>query len=255
MDYTQHLDDLQRIAVEAGKIIMRFYETDVAVEEKADSSPVTEADVAANQYIVGELEKLTPEIPIIAEENAENAQLDLEKTPYFWLVDPLDGTKSFIRREGEFTVNIGLIEGDKPVMGVIYIPVQQTLYYGAVGKGAWRQEGKEAAQAIEARTPPEDGVDVVMSLSHNTPETDAFVSDLKVRHAIAASSSLKFCAIAQGRADVYPRFGPTMEWDTAAGHAILNAAGGRVELPHGAPLLYGKLHYRNPYFVGYGKSE
>lgn len=249
------LPEIVTIAEEAGRLLMEYYGGQLAVEKKADASPVTDADVAANTLIVEALQKLTPEIPVIAEENAENAMVENRESAAFWLVDPLDGTKSFIRRTGQFTVNIGLIEAQRPVMGVIYIPVAGMMYYGHVGEGAWRRKDGQEAEPIRARLPRGDVRDVVVSHSHLTPETKAFLEDITVGEQVAAASSLKFCTIAEGNADIYPRFGQTMEWDTAAGHAIVVAAGGSVEMPWGAPLLYAKHDYRNGYFIAYGQKS
>lgn len=219
---------------------------------KPDHSPVTDADMAAHYMIVDALHQWTPEIPVVSEENS--AQPDIGASTCFWLVDPLDGTKSFIRGDDEFTVNIALIEGDRPVFGVIYIPVEATLYYGSEAYGAYRQKPDDAPRHIRARQQPEDGATVLVSQSHNTPATDAFMANLTVAETQRASSSLKFCRVAEGAADVYPRYGRTMEWDTAAGHAILAAAGGRMETEDGKPFLYGKQGFENGGFIAWGAA-
>lgn len=252
------LETLCAIAREAGDIIMEHYRAGapgahIASERKDDDSPVTLADLAANRHIVAALRMLTPDTPIIAEEGGFMEQ-EAVTAPAFWLVDPLDGTKSFITRKGEFTVNIGLIKNKQPVQGVVYVPVEGMLYAGDVtAHRAFRQKDGGAPEPMATRTPPAGGFDVVMSKSHLTPETEAFIQKLNVRSTVAAASSLKLCAVACGEADVYPRFGRTMEWDIAAGHAVLLAAGGRLETPEGAPFAYQKPDFANGYFVAWGK--
>lgn len=236
-------------ARDAGQLIMTYFRGDMNARNKGDHSPVTDADVAANGLIVKALHEMAPHIPIIAEEDDE---LGMGGHETFWLVDPLDGTRSFVRGETEFTVNIGLIHQHKPVMGVIYVPATGILYHGQVGKGAWREGGLGQSVPIAVRKPAEDGLVVVKSRSHPSAATQAFLDTIKVKTMIAGSSSVKFCQVAEGAADIYPRFGRTMEWDTAAGHAILDAAGGRVVNVDGTPFLYGKAGYENPPFIAYG---
>ena len=241
----QYLERCVEIARDAGKLIMTYFSGQFTTRQKEDNSPVTDADIAANQLITAALLQLAPNIPIIAEEDEEAGT---HGHSLFWLVDPLDGTRSFVRGEGEFTVNIGLIQHGKPVLGVIYVPTTQTMYYGAIGTGAFKN-----TVPIMARTAPTDGLIVTRSKSHPSPATTAYMETLKIREVRSGSSSIKFCEIAEGRADIYPRFGRTMEWDTAAGHAILAAAGGRVETTDGKPLTYGKPGYENPHFIAFGK--
>ena len=228
---------------------MTYFEGNLNTRKKEDNSPVTDADVAANALIVNALHLITPQIPVVAEEDDVLAANGHET---FWLVDPLDGTRSFVRGEGEFTVNIGLIHRQRPVLGVIYVPVTGILYHGQEGKGAFREGGQGQAVAINVRKPADDGLVVVKSRSHPSAATTAFLETIKVKEMIPGSSSVKFCQVAEGAADIYPRFGRTMEWDTAAGHAILDAAGGRVETADGKPFLYGKPGYENPAFIAYG---
>ncbi len=242
------------IAQAAGEVILGYHQTDVAVARKADASPVTAADHAANHLIVRELQELAPEIPIISEEGETHV---LPENPErFWLVDPLDGTKSFLRGEAEFTVNIGLVtrhgNGYYPSMGVIYLPVTRQLYAGSEAGDAWRQDHDGPRRPIYTRPAPPAGMTAVVSLSHRDRKTDAFLAELSISERVAAASSLKFCRVAEGAADIYPRFGPTMEWDTAAGHAIVLAAGGRVETPQGDPFTYGRPDFRNGPFVVWG---
>lgn len=247
--YTQYLVPCCDIAKRAGSLIMRYYNEGFATRQKDDASPVTDADVAANQLIVEALRLLTPGIPIIAE---EDETLDSTTQECFWLVDPLDGTRAFVRGEPEFTVNIGLIYQKKPVLGVIYAPPQDLLYSGLVGQGAWRQSGNAPQEAIEVRTPAKDGLVVVRSKSHPSAATEAYLKTLHIKEMRAGSSSIKLCMVAEGSADIYPRLGRTMEWDTAAGHAILTAAGGSVKTTDGATLSYGKPGFENPHFIAYG---
>lgn len=249
ISHSQYLASCCQIAVEAGEIIMTYFQKEHGARQKADHSPVTDADIAANTLITKALLQLAPHIPVIAEE--DDGPLG-EGHGLFWLVDPLDGTRSFVRGEPEFTVNIGLIEHSKPVLGVIYAPPQQMLYFGEVGKGAMRSHAGGTPEPIHVRTRPADGVTVIKSKSHPSAATTDYLKQYQVKEMITGSSSIKFCTVAEGKADIYPRFGRTMEWDTAAGHAILLAAGGRVENAHGQPLSYGKTGYENPPFIGFG---
>ena len=252
-NYEALLPDLVAVSHDAGDAIMKVYATDFDVARKEDDSPVTEADLAAEAIITPVLERLTPDIPIVAEEAASRGEIpDVGDTP-FWLVDPLDGTKEFLNRNGEFTVNIGLIVDKQPVLGVIFAPALGDTYTGVVGVGATRAREGAAAEPIATRAVPSDGVTVLASRRHGDPETlSAFLDGRPLAGMKNAGSSLKFCLLAAGEADVYPRFGPTMEWDTAAGHAILRAAGGRVTLEDGSPLLYAKDPLRNPNFIAWG---
>lgn len=244
------LSAIHELAREAGEMIMPYYQSGLAVEQKADLSPVTEADRVAHTHIMAGLRALTPDIPIISEESESHPEIS--SSSCFWLVDPLDGTKSFIRGSGSFTVNIGLIENNTPQLGVIYAPVEKTSYLGLLGEGAWKQEAGEPLCAIACRMPPEEGLYAVVSFSHLDPKTEQFLAKHPIAGRTAGSSSIKFCAVAEGIADLYPRFGTTMEWDTAAGHAIVAAAGGRVITPDGNPFLYGKPDFRNDAFIVWG---
>jgi len=239
------------IAKQAGTAIMNIYGTDdFAVEYKDDHSPLTAADKASHEVIMAGLEKNFPDIPILSEEGADTPYEIRKQWQQFWLVDPLDGTKEFIKRNGEFTVNIALIEDGQPVAGVVYVPVQDKLYWGITGKGAWRQQESDMPQKIEVRNPdPQKGLTVVMSRSHPSPELEEYLKTIKVADAISVGSSLKLCVVAEGQADLYPRLGPTMEWDTAAGHAVVVAAGGRVVTLEGNTLRYNKEDLLNPFFA------
>ncbi len=249
------LHEIVSIALAAGDIIMDIYGGPVEVRTKDDSSPVTQADEAAEKHILAALAALTPDIPVVAEEQAEGGTMPDISRGVFWLVDPLDGTKEFISRNGEFTVNIALVMNGNPVLGVVHAPAIGRTFYGAEDEGAFCLEDGEA-RAISARPAPADGVVVVASRSHGAgEELDAFLGSLNVASTSPAGSSLKFCLVAAGEADLYPRFGRTMEWDTAAGQAVLMAAGGRVETTAGEPLLYGKEGVENPHFIAYGAQN
>ncbi|MCB9959150.1 MAG: 3'(2'),5'-bisphosphate nucleotidase CysQ [Rhodospirillaceae bacterium] len=249
------LEAVDRLALAAGGVILPFYNdggptADVLV--KSDGSPVTAADHAAEAVIEAGLVELTPGLPVVAEEAMAAGRAPQIASGPFWLVDPLDGTKEFIAHRGTFTVNIALVTEGRPVLGVVYAPALGERYLGGEGLGAWFDAG-EGRRAITVRTPPEEGVTVVASRSHGNPERRAaFLKRFRVAAETSIGSSLKFCLVAKGVADVYPRFGPTCEWDTAAGHAVLTAAGGRVETDEGAPLTYGKPGFGNPPFVAYG---
>jgi 3'(2'), 5'-bisphosphate nucleotidase len=249
ISYLQYLAPCCDIARRAGDLIMTYYTGQFITSHKEDKSPVTDADIAANQLIVNALYTLCPDIPIIAEEDEIPGK---EGHEWFWLVDPLDGTRSFVAGEGEFTVNIGLIHRDTPVLGVIYAPVQELLYYGASGQGSFCEDVGGHKTMLKTRAATKEGVVMVRSRSEPSERSLAFFKTLCIKATVPASSSMKFCTIAEGNADIYPRFGRTMEWDTAAGHAILNAAGGRVETTDGKPLTYGKAGYENPHFIAYG---
>ena len=251
MDYGRLLPEIVTLAERAGAVILEHYRDGVEVRAKADASPVTIADEAAEAVILAGLAVLTPETLVVAEETVAGGHVpELDERP-FWLVDPLDGTKEFISRNGEFTVNIALIEGRLPVLGVVLAPALGQVWWGARGEGAMTRNGG-ASRAIAARPWPAAGAVAVASRSHSDAETEAFLDREGVAERISAGSSLKFCLIAEGLADLYPRFGTTMEWDTAAGHAVLSAAGGRVTTRDGAPFLYRKPDFRNPGFIARG---
>jgi 3'(2'), 5'-bisphosphate nucleotidase len=240
---------------------MRIYAGDLGVRDKADKSPVTDADQAAEAIIVAGLRALTPDTPVVAEEEMAAGRVPaidvIQAGGSFWLVDPLDGTKEFIKRNGEFTVNIALIEDGRPTLGIVLAPASDTLWRGAMGLGADKSEKGGAFTRIATRPQPIDGLTCCASRSH------AIYSDLDiwfgregltVAERVQVGSSLKFCLIAEGKADIYPRFGPTNEWDTAAGQGVLEAAGGEVVTTDGKPLLYGKPRFSNPHFIARSKA-
>ncbi len=245
------LEPVIEVARRAGEVVMSVYAGDFAVRGKDDASPVTEADERAEAIIVPALQALTPQTPVVAEEAvaAGNCPAVGDR---FWLVDPLDGTKEFISRNGEFTVNIALIEHGVPVLGVVLAPALGRLFAGVVGQGAFVEEGGQR-RAIACRRPPPEGLTVVASRSHgDAAALDAFLQGRTVASLKNAGSSLKLCLVATGEADLYPRLGRTMEWDIAAGHAVLSAAGGGVKEISGTPLRYGKPEFSNPHFVASG---
>jgi 3'(2'), 5'-bisphosphate nucleotidase len=243
-----------QIARSAGALIMRHYAGDVERRHKADKSPVTAADEEAEDLILRGLREAAPGIPVVAEESAAAGTLPDISGGTFFLVDPLDGTKEFLNKNGEFTVNIALIEGTEPVAGVVYAPAVDRLFWGN-SDGAF-EETRGGRKQIKTRPVPETGMIAIASRSHRDRLTDEYLAHYPIADLIAAGSSLKFCVIAAGEADLYPRHGSTMEWDTAAGHAVLKAAGGRVTRLDGkTPLTYGNARekFLNPSFVAWGR--
>lgn len=238
------------LAWKAGEAILAIYGGPVAAEMKEDRTPLTAADRASHAVIEAGLLRLTPHWPVLSEEGRTIPYAERRRWGSFWLVDPLDGTKEFLKRNGEFTVNIALVDTEGPVFGVVLAPALGALYWGLRAEGAWRRQGETPAVPIRVRRPDAGkGLTVVQSRSHPSPELDAYLRGVRVADAISVGSSLKFCAVAEGRADLYARFGPTMEWDTAAGQAVLEGAGGKVVEPGGAPLKYNKEDLHNPFFL------
>ena len=261
----QHLlEAVAAIVRQAGEAVMAVYRTDFDVQGKSDDSPVTEADRRAEVIITAALQQLTPDVPVIAEEAVSAGQHpSVAPDQRFWLVDPVDGTREFVGRNGEFTVNVALIDKGQPVLGVVQAPALGLLYAGGPGMGAWcESDGPASAQnrspvrqPMGCRQPPAPGLTVVASRSHgDAARLKTFLDELgaPVAHTRVAGSSLKFCQIAAGQADVYPRLGRTMEWDTAAGQAVLMGAGGSVLTLGGDALVYGKTGWENPDFVAWG---
>jgi len=247
------LEAVIEIAREAGQVIMAIYATDFAIRDKSDASPVTEADERAEAVITQGLRELAPGVTIVAEEAVAGGHQP-EVGQWFWLVDPLDGTKEFINRNGEFTVNIALVRDGEPVLGVVLAPALGRLFAGVRGQGAFVVDGA-GKRAIQCRGVPPEGLTVVASRSHgDAAALDAFLAGRKVASTTNAGSSLKLCLVAAGEADLYPRLGRTMEWDIAAGHAVLAAAGGRVDTVEGPPLRYGKPGFDNPHFAASGQG-
>ncbi len=243
------LPDVIQIAREAGKIILHHYQSPaIQVSHKEDHSPLTIADQESDQWIQAELSRLTPSIPILSEESAIPPYEERKSWKKFWLVDPLDGTREFLKRNGEFTVNIALIEEGVSVLGVIFVPFQDLLYFGEQGSGAWKQVGEEEPQRISfQKADPSKPLTVVISRSHISPQEEAFLKTLSIGETLRIGSSLKFGLLAEGVADVYPRNGPTMEWDVAAGDCLYRAAAkGDYISP---PFTYNKPDLRNDSFV------
>lgn len=253
---SDELQQLAQIAVRAGAVVMELYGGQVEARLKSDESPVTLADIEAEKIILAGLAACDPKTPVIAEE-AVAGGLVPKASERFYLVDPLDGTKEFINQNGEFTVNIGLIENGAPTMGVVFAPAIERLFCGAVGLGAFEARcsvnddvGDCKWQAISVNPAPQTGAIAVASRSHRDEQTEQWLASHDVCKVVTAGSSLKFCLVAAGQAHLYPRFGRTMEWDTAAGHAVVAAAGGKVVTEQGAPLRYGKeaRGFDNPAF-------
>jgi 3'(2'), 5'-bisphosphate nucleotidase len=251
----EYLSDAHDIALEAGRRILDVYEKTIGVDLKVDGSPLTQADTVSHEHIVQALAALTPSIPVLSEESADVPFEERKGWSRFWLVDPLDGTKEFIKRNGEFTVNIALIENGAPVLGVVYVPVLGVSYTACRGRGAFKQKEETPPKPIAVRAIGGTRPIVVASRSHAGPETVAFLQSLGSHDVVSMGSSLKFCLVAEGVADVYPRLGPTMEWDTAAAQCVVECAGGTVTDTAGRVLTYNKSSLKNPWFVVSGADS
>ena len=259
MNYTKICEIFRSLALSSGEVIMDVYNSSTfEVLLKSDDSPVTIADKKADEVISKGLKKYFPEVPVVTEEQVKSHDLSAS---VFFIVDPLDGTKEFIKRRGDFTVNIALVADGEPIRGIVYAPARQRLFYTdengeAVEEMAHFSVSKMGlVKKIKTAFSDNTALKVVASKSHRDKKTDEYISKYRCKELVSAGSSLKFCLIAAGEADLYPRFGPTMEWDTAAGHAILSAAGGSVlQVEDKKPLRYGKPHYRNPYFIASSKN-
>jgi len=244
------------LARAAGQEILTVYAQDFSVEHKDDCSPLTEADMAAHHCIVAGLQALTPRLPILSEEEAAIPYAERSRWSSYWLVDPLDGTREFIKRNGEFTVNIALIEDHQPILGVIYVPVSGVSYYACRGAGAYRQEPGAEPQAIRARPWRGGHITVAGSRSHRDERFSRFLDQFDDHTIISMGSSLKSCLVAEGKADIYVRLGPTSEWDTAAAQCIVEEAGGRLLDTGMRPLRYNtKESLLNPFFIVCGDGE
>lgn len=249
------LDKVIDIAWEASKVVLDIYHSDCKYAIKSDGSPLSTADSRSHDIIFEKLQRLSSSTPIISEESTDLDRIAYQDAHSFWLVDPLDGTKEFIKRNGEFTINIALIEANKPTLGVVLAPVLKTLYAGLNGHGAFKVDTLGRKQSIRVNDSFEDGVSVVCSRSHaDQKPINAYLINQKINQTLAVGSSLKFCKIAEGTAHIYPRLGCTMEWDTAAGHGVLLAAGGVVECLNGTMLSYGKKGFTNPHFIAKPQS-
>lgn len=254
----------ERLALAAGAKVMEVFRAGCAVEQKADASPVTEADHASERVILEGLRSAFPSVPCVAEEEAAAGILPADLGRAFFLVDPLDGTKEFVKRSGDFTVNIALVRSGVPEIGVVFAPASRRYFVGLPGRAELVDLGDDdepiSRRSIAAR-PGVSPLTIVASRSHRTPETDSFIRKVDAAEIVSVGSSLKFCLLANGEADLYPRFGRTMEWDTAAGDAVLRAAGGLTTTLDGKPLMYGKRNqphdadFANPHFIARGAVE
>ena len=254
MNYNKICEIFRSLALTSGEVIMDFYNSSkLGVSRKSDDSPVTLADKKADEVISEGLKKYFPEIPVVTEEKVESHDLNAS---VFFIVDPLDGTKEFIKRRKDFTVNIALVAQGEPIRGIVYAPARQRLFYTDENGEAVEEMAdfsvskKGLIKKIKTAFPDNKALKVVASKSHRDKKTDEYISKYNYKELVSAGSSLKFCLIATGEADLYPRLGPTMEWDTAAGHAVLSAAGGIVlQVENKQPLKYGKPNYKNPFFI------
>lgn len=249
---------LASIAYDAGAIVLSHYTDEITATHKADHSPVTIADVEAERFILKRLAQLAPDVPVVAEEEVAAGHMPKVGRRFF-LVDPLDGTKEFVHKNGEFTINIAEIVEGKPVRGVVYAPAKDRIFFGETLSGAYEMfcppggaPDFAEARPVTVREPGKDGLVAAISRSHNDGKTAEYLAAYNVKNFVVAGSSLKFCLIAAGEADIYPRHGRTMEWDTAAGHAVLAAAGGTMTTAEGKPFLYGKPGFANPHFIARG---
>jgi 3'(2'), 5'-bisphosphate nucleotidase len=257
MQPADYLKPAIALAEQAGEAIMQVYATDFTVENKSDQSPLTQADLASHQVIVAGLRQLTPHWPVLSEESVALPFAERGAWGEYWLIDPLDGTREFVKRNGEFTVNIALISDHRPVLGVVYVPVTRTLYYAAQGGGACKQAAGESAHPIHARPCPEHGLTLAGSRSHAGESLQNFVACLgRETRLSSVGSSLKICLVAEGQADLYPRFGPTSEWDTAAAQCVAEQAGAHLTDLQRRPLRYNtKESLLNPYFLVFAEER
>jgi 3'(2'), 5'-bisphosphate nucleotidase len=251
------LPNIVKISRTAGAEIMEIYHSgDFSIESKSDDSPLTAADLASHRSIVAGLEKLQTTFPILSEESDNIPFAVRSQWKTYWLIDPLDGTKEFIKRNGQFTVNIALIHDHKPVIGVVYVPATDVCYFAAQGVGAFKQRNEEAAHPIQVRKLTDEKLIIAGSRSHRTGDLDEYLDKLGEHEFRPVGSSLKFCLVAEGEADLYPRIGLTCEWDTAAAQAVVECAGGQVINISGEPLLYNtKEPLLNPYFLVFGDDS
>jgi len=256
MDLKSFIEPIVALAEDAGRAILEVYSTDFEVQSKSDESPLTTADLASNQRIVAGLRQLTPDLPIISEESGLPDFDERRQWDCYWLIDPLDGTREFVNRNGEFTVNIALVEKNRPVFGVVHVPVQNKTYVGCEGYGAELRDAGQPPRPIQVVAESREPVRVVGSRSHRGASLDAYLAALGPHDMVPMGSSLKFCVIAEGGADLYPRLGPTSEWDTAAAQAVIEQAGGSVVTLDGKAMKYNtKADILNPHFFVIGASD
>ncbi len=250
----QLIEKVKQISIQAGEAIMEIYEQEIEVSKKEDDSPLTQADLAAHNLICSELTKIN-DLPILSEESLKTPWQTRSQWSRYWLIDPLDGTKEFIKRNGEFTVNIALIDGHHPILGVVYAPALKACYWGVVGKGAYCETVDAIIQLKPTSPNSSSGLKIVGSRSHVSPDMEKFLEDFPEHQIVPKGSSLKLCMVAEGSADIYPRLGLTSEWDTGAGHAVVTAAGGIVCKLDGSTLLYNaEEDILNSYFLVLSKS-
>ena len=254
-DPNKLLLDVTALAREAGRAILEVYASSFSVQEKADSSPLTEADLRSEKLILAGLRRIAPEIPVLSEETGQSAWSVRRNWSRLWVVDPLDGTKEFVQRNGEFTVNIALVDNHRPVLGIVHAPALERDYFACEGIGAFRSDAQAAGRPIRVARRGSGAVRVVGSRSHRGSSLDAFLASVGAHELVEVGSSLKLCLVAEGSADVYPRLGPTCEWDTAAGQCVLEQAGGQVLKLDGEPLEYNREDTLNPNFVGFGDAD
>jgi 3'(2'), 5'-bisphosphate nucleotidase len=252
---TELICQVRDLATAAGEKAMRFYGNGADIRFKADASPLTAADEASHRFLMGALHELLPEAPVISEESIDPAESSTDHADFFWLVDPLDGTKEFVKKTNEFTVNIALLKGRLPVLGVVHAPALDLTYYGGRDLGAWRQNGSGTAVPISSRAINRSKISVVASKDHAGPLIGAMLARLTEPRFSSIGSSLKFCLVAEGKADLYLRDLPTMEWDTAAAQCVVEAAGGGVYSLNGEPLRYGKPGLKNPAIMTVGDTR
>ena len=251
----QWIDPVIGLAESAGQRILEIYEAGFEITDKADNTPLTDADLAAHTTIVEGLAQLTPDIPILSEESTSIPFEERQQWTRYWLIDPLDGTREFIKRNGEFTVNIALIENHEPILGVIQVPCNGILYYAWRSGGAWKRMPEQAAEQIAVREPSEEQLVVAGSRSHQSETITEFLDKIGSHRIFPMGSSLKSCLVAEGQADLYPRLGPTSEWDTAAAQCIVEEAGGHLTDTAMQPLRYNtKDSLLNPHFFVFGKG-
>ena len=250
------IEPLIRLAQQAGQEIVKIYDIGFEVTDKADDTPLTDADLAAHEAITHGLAQLTPEIPVLSEESESIPYEERRQWQRYWLIDPLDGTREFIKRNGEFTVNIALIENQQPILGVIQVPVNGILYYGWRDGGSWKQLPDQSPEQIHVRTPSSEQLVVAGSRSHQNEIITEFLDKIGSHRIFPMGSSLKSCLVAEGQADLYPRLGPTSEWDTAAAQCIVEEAGGQITDTAMNPIRYNtKESLLNPHFFVFGKGD
>lgn len=256
MNYADYVEPVVALAQEAGRAILEVYATDFNVHSKDDDSPLTKADLAAHKIISAGLATLSPSLPVISEESRLPEFSERSQWERYWLVDPLDGTKEFVNRNGEFTVNIALIDHGRPILGIVYVPVTGVTYIGDAQAGAERRDAHGHRETIHVSAAANSPIRVVGSRSHGSDALESYIDRLGETSLIPMGSSLKFCVVAEGGADIYPRFGLTSEWDTAAAQAVVEQAGGAVVTMDGKPMRYnGKENILNPHFLVTGPTD